>query len=60
MKHRFIESHRRISQGWIRIFGYGFTWKDSYKQELLFSERNGYTKYLKLGKWIFKALSPMK
>lgn len=37
--------------GWIRIFGAGIKWKDITKHRLLFSERNGYTKRLQIGKW---------
>lgn len=39
--------------GWLRIFGYGLTWKHE-TEGLMFSERMGYTKYLKIGKWIIK------
>jgi len=37
--------------GWFRLFGRGLKWKHE-SLGLLFSERNGYTKYLKIGKWI--------
>ena len=40
---------------WFRLFGCGLMWKHESKG-LRFSERNGYTKYLKLGKWIIKWL----
>ena len=36
--------------GWFRIFGYGLKWKHE-SRGLLFSERNGYKKYIKIGKW---------
>lgn len=39
--------------GWFRLFGYGLTWKHE-SEGLMFSERMGYTKYLRLGKWIVK------
>lgn len=37
--------------GWIRIFGIGVKWKDITIHKLMFSERNGYSKGLQLGKW---------
>lgn len=39
---------------WFRFFGYGLHGKDTTKNRLLFSERNGYRKYLKIGNWIFR------
>ena len=39
--------------GWFRLFGYGLTWKDE-TEGLMFSERMGYTKNWKLGRWIVK------
>lgn len=38
--------------GWIRIFGRGIKWKHE-KLGLLFSERIGKHKYIKIGRWIF-------
>jgi len=46
--------------GWFRLFGVGLKWKHSYKVGLTFSERNGYRKYLKIGKWIFGYLPKIK
>jgi len=40
---------------WIRLFGIGLMWKHQDKG-LIFSQRYGYTKYLKLGKWIVEYL----
>lgn len=37
--------------GWFRIFGKGIKYKHI-TQGLLFSERYGYTKFLKIGDWI--------
>jgi hypothetical protein len=37
--------------GWFRVFGVGLTWKDSKRHELLFSERNGFTRRLRIGAW---------
>lgn len=36
---------------WFRIFGYGLKIKDTTKHMLLFSERNGYSKGIQIGKW---------
>jgi len=43
--------------GWMRIFGKGIHWKDTTKHRLYFSERNGYRKALKVGKWRLSLLS---
>lgn len=43
---------------WFRIFGYGVHGKDIVKHEPLFSERNGYVKFIQIGKWRFKILKP--
>jgi len=37
--------------GWLRLFGLGLKWKDPTIYPLLFSERNGYTKGINIGKW---------
>lgn len=44
--------------GWFRVFGRGIAWKNLAVHPLIFSERNGYTKHLKIGKWSFKYLKP--
>lgn len=41
--------------GWFRIFGIGLIWKHI-DAGLRFSERYGYAKYLRIGKWIFEYL----
>jgi hypothetical protein len=43
---------------WFRIFGYGITGKDVRKHRLYYSERHGYQKFLKIGNWYFKWLTP--
>ena len=45
--------------GWFRLFGRGVKWKHE-EQGLMFSERNGYTKYLKIGKWVIAILKKVK
>lgn len=37
--------------GWFRLFGSGLKIKDTTYHPLLFSERNGYTKGIKIGSW---------
>jgi hypothetical protein len=41
---------------WFRVFGVGLSWKDIRLHPLVFSERNGYRKGLRLGWWIFHFL----
>ena len=57
MKMDFISYHRGPGIFWFRIFGYGITFKDTTKYALLFSERYGYTKSLRLGKWYIRILT---
>ena len=42
--------------GWIRVFGRGFTWKDTRRHALMFSERKGYRRRLEIGPWSFRWL----
>lgn len=44
------------SAGWLRIFGLGFAYKDTRIHPLLFSERNGFVKMIKIGNWNIKAI----
>lgn len=37
---------------WFRVFGVGFSGKETTKNFLTFSERYGYTKYIRIGNWI--------
>jgi hypothetical protein len=41
---------------WFRIFGYGLCCKDITIYPLLFSERTGRRKFLRIGRWIIKWL----
>jgi hypothetical protein len=41
--------HERF--GWFRLFGRGLKWKDVSIHDLMFSERNGYSKAMQVGKW---------
>jgi hypothetical protein len=42
---------------WFRIFGYGAVIKNIRKHQLLFSERMGYKKFLKIGNWVVTFLN---
>lgn len=44
--------------GYFMIFGRGLHWKNIKIYPLTFSERSGYEKYLKIGKWIITYLKP--
>lgn len=50
----FIGQHHP-EYGWFRIFGVGLKWKHK-KRGLLFSERIGKRKYVKIGRWIVRYL----
>ena len=43
--------------GWLRIFGYGFAWKNVNIYPLLFSERNKLVKRTQVKNWSFKWLN---
>ena len=38
--------------GWFRIFGIGLKFKDITIHKMLFSEKNGYSKNIKIGNWL--------
>ncbi len=45
---------------WFRVFGVGISARNitaSPQNALTFSERNGYKRYLKVGRWVFRWLS---
>lgn len=44
----------------VRILGFGIHLKDTSRNRLSFSERNGYVKTYKIGKWSLKILTPFK
>jgi len=41
---------------WFRLFGFGFSGKDTQKEPLSFSERNGYAKIYRFMFWAFRFL----
>lgn len=42
--------------GWVRIFGYGISWKNVDRVNLNFSELYGYTNYWQIKNWVFTYL----
>lgn len=58
-KPKAFSSMYKCDVYWFRIFGYGLHFKLVHEgYEPLFSERNGHTKVLKIGKLRIKALKP--
>jgi hypothetical protein len=53
-----LQVHTRPGSGWLRVFGFGITWKDTRRHRLIFSERNGYCKHILIGHWSFSFLKP--
>lgn len=37
--------------GWVRLFGVGVIWKDYSRHKMLFSEREGDSRRLRVGSW---------
>lgn len=46
--------------GWLRVFGIGLLWKNTKKHDLIFSEREGYRKYIMIGKYLIRFLRARK
>lgn len=44
-----------FDRGWFRLFGIGLSWKHE-NCGLTFGQRNGYSKYVRIGKWIFRLI----
>lgn len=57
-KHKAISWYVRGGAGWFRLFGYGIYWRDIRKNKMLFSERMGYSRVLKIGSFMVKFLTP--
>lgn len=58
MKLYMLEYMKYDGEFWIRFFGYGFRIIDKNKNPPLFSERNGYRKVYRLGKFGLEFLKP--
>jgi len=43
---------------YFRIFGYGLYLRDTREHPLVFSESEGHRKYLRVGLWVLKVLTP--
>ena len=54
---RLFCGHKSDGRWWFRILGYGIAGKDISKHPMLFSERYGYQKTIRIGKWQIKPLS---
>lgn len=50
--------HKSQGYFWFRFFGYGLHIKDSKVTPMLFSERYGHTKRIRVGRWVVKVLKP--
>jgi len=42
--------------GWFRVFGIGVSWKDVNQHGLMFSERYGHRKHIRIGSYVFRFL----
>jgi len=51
-----IQYNIGIGHFWFRVFGYGLSFMNRDIHPPLFSERNGYSKVLRIGKWSIKGL----
>jgi hypothetical protein len=47
-----LSNSKERGLGWMRLFGLIITWRDLKKNKLTFSQRYGYKKYIKIGKWV--------
>lgn len=57
---RFWSFYYHNKFGWCRLFGKGLKWKDISIHGLTFSERGGYSKGLRIGKWLISYLPASK
>jgi hypothetical protein len=60
MKNKIISYDIVCGIGWVRVLGIGVRWKDTTKHDLMFSERTGKRKYLKIGDYAFSYLARIK
>lgn len=58
MKYRAISWYVKGGAGWFRLFGYGIYWRDTRRYKILFSERKGYSKVLRVGNFLVRFLTP--
>lgn len=50
-KQSVFASYSVDGLGWFRIFGIGLLFKDTKKRKLTFSERNGYSRAVNIGRY---------
>lgn len=43
-------------KGWMRLFGTGIYWKDTRKHDLVFSERYGNKRFIRIGNYLIGML----
>lgn len=48
--------HREPGFLWFRIFGVGLLIKDTKRHAMIFSERYGYARFIRVGRWIIRPL----
>jgi hypothetical protein len=57
-KYPFFCKHKTIGFSWFRIFGYGLVIKDITIHPMIFSERMKKRRYLLIGKYLIKHITP--
>lgn len=55
-KVKLVTGARAGSSGWVRLFGWGVSWRDGRVFPPCFSERNGYVRTVRVGRWILRWL----
>jgi hypothetical protein len=60
MNWGWLQSEGMDGRRWIRVFGYGISFTDNTKHRMLYSERNGIKKHVRVGKWRVKYLPKSK
>lgn len=54
---RIFDMYIEDDSGWFRLFGGGgLAWKNINKHKLTFTERQGLTKFIRIGRYLIKAL----
>ena len=57
---KYVQCYTEERSGWFRIFGFGLSFRNIKKSgyELTFSQRHGYTKYVKIFGYVITFLKP--
>ena len=53
-KTRIFSKYKTKGFWWFRVFGYGLSYVNLTNGKLSFSERNGFSRYIKIGRWSFR------